>query len=172
MGKRGTGPASQRSGEGGQRELEEQVLREGLCTGCGACVNLCPYQAVFHDRTVLLHPCDLAQGRCYDFCPRTPADREAIRRSLQDAADFTPDLGAVKGFFITRAADRDLRRRAQHGGSATALIALALREGAHRDRREAMQRLAELVERQRLDMEFDVRPFLIRRGAREDAQGV
>lgn len=129
MGKSGTGPASQRSGEGGQRELEEQILREGLCTGCGACVNLCPYQAVFHDRTVLLHPCDLAQGRCYDFCPRTPADREAIRRSLQDAADFTPDLGAVKGFFITRAADRDLRRRAQHGGSATALIALALREG-------------------------------------------
>jgi coenzyme F420 hydrogenase subunit beta len=122
-------PVGQRDGQGGQKELEEQVLRTGLCTGCGACVNLCPYQAIYHDRTVVLHTCDLVQGQCYATCPRTPTDQGALRRRLYDEADCTPELGAVKGFFITRAADEDLRRRAQHGGSVTALMALALREG-------------------------------------------
>ncbi|MBN1613676.1 MAG: Coenzyme F420 hydrogenase/dehydrogenase, beta subunit C-terminal domain, partial [Deltaproteobacteria bacterium] len=106
-----------------------QVLDTRLCTGCGACVGLCPYQAIYHDRTVLLHPCDLEQGRCYAACPRTPADLDTLRRSLYDETDCTSEIGAVKGFFIARAADDGFRRRAQHGGTVTALMALALREG-------------------------------------------
>ena len=122
-------PAEQESVRGGQKELEEQVFDARLCTGCGACVGLCPYQTLYHDRTVILHACDLAQGRCYAACPRTPTDRAALQRMLYDETDCTPELGAVKGFFITRATDEDVRRRAQHGGTVTALIALALREG-------------------------------------------
>jgi coenzyme F420 hydrogenase subunit beta len=114
---------------GGQKELEEQILRTGLCTGCGACVNLCPYQAIHQDRTVTLHACDLARGRCYACCPQTPVDMDGLRRKLYGERDLTPELGAVKGFFIARAADEDVRRRAQHGGTVTALVALALREG-------------------------------------------
>ena len=109
--------------------MEEQVLRAGLCTGCGACVNLCPYQTIHHDRTVTLHSCDLAQGRCYACCPRTPADMDDLRRKLYQETDCTPELGSVKGFFIARATDEGVRRRAQHGGTVTALMALALRGG-------------------------------------------
>ena len=122
-------PAEQESGKGGQKELDEQVLGAGLCTGCGACVGLCPYQTVYHDRTVVLHACDLAQGRCYAACPRTPTDLGALRSRLYNETVCTPELGAVKGFFITRATDEGVRRRAQHGGTVTALMALALREG-------------------------------------------
>ena len=122
-------PAGQGSGRGGQKELEEQVLRAGLCTGCGACVGLCPYQALYHDRTVVLHACDLAQGRCYACCPRTPADLDDLQRKLYQEKDCTPELGAVKGFFIARAADEGVRQRAQHGGTVTTLVTLALREG-------------------------------------------
>lgn len=114
---------------GGQRELEETVLDAGLCTGCGACVNICPYQASYRDRTVVLHNCDLAKGRCYACCPSAPADRGSLLAGFYDAADLTPELGAVKGFYIARAADDGVRRGAQHGGTVTALIALALREG-------------------------------------------
>ena len=116
-------------GPGGQRGLEEQVIRAGLCTGCGACVSICPYQAMYRDKTVTLHPCDLSRGRCYDFCPQTPCDREALQRRLADGATVTAELGAARGFFITRAADATVRNRAQHGGTVTALVALALREG-------------------------------------------
>jgi coenzyme F420 hydrogenase subunit beta len=114
---------------GGQKELEEGVIKTGLCTGCGACVDICPYQATYRDKTVTLHSCDLSRGRCYAFCPQTPVDREALQRKLADGMDLTPELGAAGGFFITRAADEGIRRGAQHGGTVTALIALALREG-------------------------------------------
>ncbi|MHB9097485.1 MAG: Coenzyme F420 hydrogenase/dehydrogenase, beta subunit C-terminal domain [Syntrophales bacterium] len=116
-------------GQGGQKKLEESIIRTGLCTGCGACVNLCPYQASYRDRTVTLHPCDLERGRCYACCPRTPVDREDLRRKLHAGTDWTPEVGAVEGFFITRATDEGIRQQAQHGGTVTALIALALREG-------------------------------------------
>ena len=133
MQERESDPAEKGSGRGGQKELEEQVLGTGLCTGCGACVGLCPYQAIYHDRTVVLHACDLAQGRCYACLP---ADADGPGRPARadsiDEADCTPELGAVKGFFITRATDEGIRRRAQHGGTVTALMALALREGSHR----------------------------------------
>jgi coenzyme F420 hydrogenase subunit beta len=114
---------------GGQKELEAQVIRTGLCTGCGACVNICPYQATYRDKTVTLHSCDLSRGRCYDFCPQTPIDREALAGNLAAGGEFTPELGAASGFFITRATDERVRRTAQHGGTVTALVVLGLREG-------------------------------------------
>jgi coenzyme F420 hydrogenase subunit beta len=122
-------PAEMEERRGGQKELEETVLKAGLCTGCGACVNLCPYQATYRDRTVTLHACDLKRGRCYDFCPRTPIDRQALQRRLYKEIHLTPEMGAVRGFFITRAVDEAVRNRSQHGGTVTTLITLALREG-------------------------------------------
>ena len=121
--------ADRESGRGGQKELEERVIKTDLCTGCGACVNICPYQATYRDKTVTLHSCDLSRGRCYDFCPQTPVDREALQHKLADGTEVIPELGAADGFFITRAADERIRGGAQHGGTVTALIVLALREG-------------------------------------------
>ena len=114
---------------GGQKELEETVLKTGLCTGCGACVNICPYQASYKDKTVALHHCDLTRGRCYECCPCTPTDLLALQKKLYDEQEITAEMGAVKGFYIARAADEAIRRDSQHGGTVTALIALALREG-------------------------------------------
>jgi len=113
----------------GQKELREKVLDTGLCTDCGACVNLCPYAASYQDHTIFIDPCDREEGRCYAFCPRTPTDLQALRESLFDRGDFSPELGPLKGFYMTRAADEQVRNSAQHGGTVTALISLALGEG-------------------------------------------
>lgn len=113
----------------GQKELQEGVLDQRLCVGCGACVYLCPYQVVYKDQTIMLHPCDLKEGRCYAFCPRTPTDYDAIRRTLFDEGDLTTELGPVKGFYIARAKYKKNRKSAQHGGTVSALMALALEEG-------------------------------------------
>lgn len=114
---------------GSQTKLKKDVLEQSLCTGCGACVSLCPYQVVYHDRTVQLHDCDLQDGKCYTFCPRTPADYGQIRESLFDVSDVTPEIGAVKDYYLSRAADPALRAKAQHGGTVTALLELAMAEG-------------------------------------------
>ena len=113
----------------GQKELIAEVQDAGLCTGCGACVNLCPYYATSKDKTVVKDVCDRTAGRCYAFCPRTPTDLESIRKQLFDPQDLTPELGAVKGFYLTRASDPDIRSIAQHGGTVTTLMSLALAEG-------------------------------------------
>jgi coenzyme F420 hydrogenase subunit beta len=112
-----------------QKLLKSNVLEENLCTGCGACVGLCPYQAIFNDRTVQLHYCDLADGKCYAYCPRTPTDLTGLRKFLFNEADLTTEIGAVKAYYLTRATDSNLRENAQHGGTVTALMELALNEG-------------------------------------------
>ena len=112
-----------------QKLLKNNVLDAQLCTGCGACVSLCPYQAIYHDRTVQLHYCDLTDGKCHAYCPRTPTDFDLLRELLFDTADLTPDIGALKAYYLSRAADPQIRDTAQHGGTVTALMELALAEG-------------------------------------------
>jgi coenzyme F420 hydrogenase subunit beta len=112
----------------GQKELQKNVLETGLCTHCGACVNLCPYAVAYKDHTILLDPCGREEGRCYAFCPRTPTDLQTLRRRY-DPQDLTPELGAIRGFYLARAADEKVRQSSQHGGTVTALVSLALEEG-------------------------------------------
>lgn len=112
-----------------QKQLKEQVLRNDLCTGCGACVHLCPYFENYRDKTVILHECGGTEGRCYAYCPRTPVDLSMLRDTLFSPADLTPELGAVRGFFMTRASDPEVRKAAQHGGTVSTLISIALAEG-------------------------------------------
>ena len=112
-----------------QKFLKKYVLEEGLCTGCGACVGLCPYQVIYHDRTVQLHHCDLEDGKCYAFCPRTATDLAVLRELLFEKDDLTPEIGAVKGYYFSQAVDPELRKIAQHGATVTALMELALAEG-------------------------------------------
>ena len=112
-----------------QAKLKKDVLEQSLCTGCGGCVGLCPYQVIYKDRTVQIFGCDLQDGKCYAFCPRTPTDYEAIRESLFNGSEITPEIGAVNGFYWSRAVDPDLRAKAQHGGTVTALLETAMDEG-------------------------------------------
>ncbi|MFH0725508.1 MAG: Coenzyme F420 hydrogenase/dehydrogenase, beta subunit C-terminal domain [Pseudomonadota bacterium] len=112
-----------------QKELKEQVIKNDLCTGCGACVHLCPYFEHYRDKTVILHECDGADGRCYAYCPRTPVNLSVLREKLFSPADWTVEIGPVKGFFMTRARDQKIRDAAQHGGTVSALMTLALSEG-------------------------------------------
>ena len=80
------------------KHLQEQVLDTGLCTHCGACVNLCPYYASYDDRIVVLDQCTIIDGACNDICPRQPTDLPALGRLLFEEKDITPEAGAIKAF--------------------------------------------------------------------------
>ncbi len=110
-------------------ELESKVIQTGLCTNCGACQGLCPYWTSANGRTLRYFECNREDGRCVRFCPRMPVDIEKLRGAFFDKESVIPELGPFKALYLTRAADPAIRERSQHGGSMTALIELALREG-------------------------------------------
>jgi coenzyme F420 hydrogenase subunit beta len=112
----------------GLQALEGGVLRRDLCTMCGACASLCPYLRSWQGRIVKLHDCDLSEGRCYAYCPRTDVDLEALHRNRFGQEEIPLEMGSYREVFMARATDPDLRRRAQTGGVVSALADLAMRE--------------------------------------------
>jgi len=113
----------------GPSDLEKEVLKQKLCVACGACMGLCAYFGTFQGKVVMLDSCKLIQGRCYAFCPRTTTDMEKLRLEFFDKRDFLPEIGPFRGLYITRASDKSIRTKSQHGGSTTALVELAMKEG-------------------------------------------
>ena len=99
----------------GARELVAQVLDKGLCIGCGACVELCPYFKNRMGRTTMPFACDLARGRCYAYCPKTDA-------AAGEPAPYRQALAA-------RAGEKARTNGVQDGGAVTALMTFALERG-------------------------------------------
>jgi coenzyme F420-reducing hydrogenase beta subunit len=113
----------------GSADLESEVLSRGLCTGCGACVNICPYVKVVRDRVAVIEPCGVAEGQCYDYCPRTPTDVAALDRALFGSERSDVALGSFVSVEMAQARDEEVRRRAQYGGVVSALLAYAMSTG-------------------------------------------
>lgn len=114
---------------GGPRELFEQVQQRGWCIGCGACVELCPYFVNFRGKTSRLFDCSLAHGRCFAYCPKIEVDLDAIARAVAGRPYDGSPLGHFRETLAARAAGDLFRgRRFQGGGSATAVVAFALKE--------------------------------------------
>jgi coenzyme F420 hydrogenase subunit beta len=109
--------------------LQEDVRVKGLCTLCGACSGLCPYNHPYGGRMVAIDECDLTQGRCYAFCPRTSVDLNHVNRTVFGVPYPATELGTVREVLISRAADDRVRSRGQHAGTVSALVAFALRTG-------------------------------------------
>ncbi len=56
------------------------LVNQDLCTGCGECVDACPYEAMFLDKkSNLAVKCDLCQGNptCIKYCPDEAISLEA-----------------------------------------------------------------------------------------------
>jgi coenzyme F420 hydrogenase subunit beta len=113
----------------GLKGLESKVLNQGQCAACGACLSLCPYLRSWKGRAVKLHDCDLSEGRCFSFCPRTEVDLDALHRLVFGKGYDEIETGPVRRVVRARALDSKFTKRAQNGGVVSALIALALEEG-------------------------------------------
>ena len=110
----------------GSLDLEKEVLNEGLCTSCGACVDICPYIKVVKDRVAVIEPCGLAEGKCYDFCPRTFTDIAALDRRIFGKERSDSFLGSYISIEVAQARDSQVRSRAQYGGVVSALMTYAM----------------------------------------------
>jgi len=113
----------------GPKDLEKNVLSAGLCVACGACVNLCPYIDMVRGKAVIIEPCGLSEGKCYDFCPRSYIDVPLLDKSIFGSYRKDLAIGSNVSVMKARAKDMELRSSAQYGGVVSALTTYALETG-------------------------------------------
>jgi coenzyme F420 hydrogenase subunit beta len=90
---------------------------------------MCPYLVAYRGRIVALDDCDLRQGRCYVFCPRTSLDLDLLSQTVFGVPYAPNELGTVQEIAMARARDEGIRSKAQFGGTVTALASFALDQG-------------------------------------------
>jgi coenzyme F420 hydrogenase subunit beta len=108
--------------------LKERVIHQDLCTLCGACLSLCPHLRFFEGRIVNVSACDLSQGRCFDYCPRTGVDLDGVSQTVFNHGHQDPEMGPFKRVFMARSTDSGLRDKAQTGGVVSTLMAYAFKK--------------------------------------------
>jgi coenzyme F420 hydrogenase subunit beta len=113
----------------GLKGLEEKVFDRNLCTACGACLSLCPYLRSWQGKVVKLDNCNLEEGRCYAYCPRTEIDLDEVYQKVFGKKYEEIELGPTRKVVMARAKDSVWRKKAQTGGAVSALVDFALKEG-------------------------------------------
>ena len=127
------------------KELYDEVIASGLCTGCAGCVIACPHDVIgyehapgkylpFHlEEELGLDDCGHGQKGCTSCtraCPRfrdweTEADRHLFARERR------PDemSGVYKDILLTRASDDAVHAVGQDGGLVSAILIWCLENG-------------------------------------------
>jgi len=113
----------------GQKELREMVLNGNLCTGCGACINLCPYFKSYKGKTAILFPCTLSQGRCFAYCPKVEVNLDELSHKFFGRPYDDDPLGSYQSIMISRAGEKIKRAAFQAGGTVSAIIYFAMKKG-------------------------------------------
>lgn len=113
----------------GPDELQNEVQKADLCTGCGMCVGLCPYIKEMDEKVAIIERCGRMEGRCYRFCPRTPTDIDALDEMVFGSKRADVVLGSYRSLDMARTCDADVQEGGQYGGVVSALIIHALEQG-------------------------------------------
>jgi coenzyme F420 hydrogenase subunit beta len=127
------------------KELYEEVVTSGLCTGCAGCVIACPHDVIGYDHVEKgyrpyhledeLGPTDCVHGQkgctsCTRACPRFRAWEPEANLHLF-GRDREPDemYGITKDLLLCRATEQMVHRMGQDGGFVSAMLIWAMDEG-------------------------------------------
>jgi coenzyme F420 hydrogenase subunit beta len=110
-------------------DLEQDVVRTGLCSRCGGCVSFCTADRLNalelgedgYPRYVDEEKC-LDCGICYAICPETDELDQAVREMFE----WRPPIGNCRALTSARAKDAEIREVATDGGVVTALLVYLL----------------------------------------------
>lgn len=139
----------------------ESVVRDGLCTGCGTCVGICPMDAIEmvidHRRGIYLpyldkEKCDQC-GICFHVCPGHAVDFKQLNQEIFGKEPRDALFGNYLNCYIGHATDYDIRYNSASGGLVTALLIFALDEGIID---------GALVTKMRKDRPLEPQPFIAR----------
>jgi coenzyme F420 hydrogenase subunit beta len=142
-------------------ETIAQVVKAGLCTGCGTCIALCPEEAIkltINEKKGIYVPelneekCNNC-GICYEVCPGHEVDFKRLNFEIFGKEPENILIGKYLNCYIGHATDNDIRYNSASGGLVTQLLIFALEEriidGA-------------LVTRMKKDKPLEPEPFIAR----------
>ncbi|WP_366924251.1 Coenzyme F420 hydrogenase/dehydrogenase, beta subunit C-terminal domain [Metallumcola ferriviriculae] len=113
----------------GSIALGQEVMDQGLCTGCGLCVGMCPYIKSINERVAVIHPCGKEDGNCYKICPKTLTDWVEMDNQVFGGRRQDHILGNYQKILFARTRQAHVHEKGQYGGVATSLLSLAIEKG-------------------------------------------
>jgi len=108
--------------------LLTQVIRQGSCSFCGACIAACPMNILWPvgEEPTLAGACALCEI-CYYQCPTVEFSRDDVEAFLHGRTRRLDEpIGIYRAAFVGRSLKTEIQEKAQDGGVVTALLAYAL----------------------------------------------
>lgn len=109
-----------------------EVIEQGLCSGCGVCVGVCPVDAIqtqdpysYHPDTFDLEACTEC-GLCTSVCPGLGYE---VYHKCEQNQIFHRDMGYYRNLYSGFTLDSDLRESASAGGVATEILKYLIENG-------------------------------------------
>ena len=142
-------------------ETIAQVVKDGLCTGCGTCIALCPEEAIELriDENKGLYIPELNEekcnncGTCYKVCPGHEVDFKELNLEIFGNESEDVLIGNYLNCYIGHSTDYNIRYNSSSGGLVTQLLIFALEEGIID---------GALVTRMKKDNPLEPEPFIAR----------
>jgi len=116
---------------GFEESIEANVVLKELCSGCGACVLVCPFGCLEYseEKPKLVKKCEVC-GICARICPRFEFSQEALEMlAFGTAHKSTGQFGVFRRLVIAQATGDAMRRVCQDGGVVSALLTYAFDNG-------------------------------------------
>lgn len=113
-------------------DLYAQTIETGLCTRCGACVGICPKDAIELDENAypyLAGEC-IQCGFCVNSCPGSDLDLPSLSQQLYNTDYDLMDLHChVENHYVGHPIDETIRLAGASGGVVTGLLVYMLEKG-------------------------------------------
>ncbi len=113
--------------------LKSAVVDKGMCTFCGACAAVCPYDIIEFDENGARIKAECyrnGEGACKDVCHRVMTDAARISLNVFNFKARSPTLiGQYEKIVAARAKDPKILENGQDGGAVTAILSYCFDNG-------------------------------------------
>lgn len=116
---------------GFDESLRDNVVLKELCSGCAACILVCPFECLeyFEDKPNLAKECKIC-GICPRVCPRFDFSQATLEKlAFERERQVDEEFGVYRRLAIAQATENSIKESGQDGGVASALLTYAFNNG-------------------------------------------